>query len=86
MKRTIAIFMAALTLTTMLTACGASMGIDTGRGNGNVSTTPNGTVNGGTYDNTMPGNYGRNMMPRSYSRNDMTGTNPSSGTGMTGGR
>ena len=47
MTRMIAILLAALMLTGVLTACSGSLGMDDGRAYGNVSTTPNGTVNGG---------------------------------------
>ena len=43
MKRTIAILLAALMLTGVLTACSGSVGMDDGYAYGNVSTTPNGT-------------------------------------------
>ena len=79
MKRAIAIIMTALMLTGVLTACGASMSMDTGRGYGNVSTTPNGNVNGGEN------NYGGSGMTGSYGGNNTTGGMSRGGSGMTGG-
>lgn len=98
MKRMIAFLMAAMMLTGVLTACSGSMSMDDGRAYGNVSTTPNGRVNGGGYEsgsNGMTGN-GSGMFGGS-SNGGMTGNgnstgggmfggNASSGTGMTGGR
>lgn len=74
MKRMIAILLAALMLTGMLTACSGSVGMDDGYAYGNVSTTPNGTVNG--TNRTYGGNYSRGSAP---------GTTRT-GTGMSGGR
>jgi len=88
MKRIIAIFMAALMLTGVLTACSGTVGMDEGRSYGNVSTTPNGNVNGyGPYDH---GNGGANnyngSTGRQNSSNGQYGSSYNSGTGMTGGR
>lgn len=90
MKRTIAILLAALMLTGMLTACSGTVGMEDGRAYGNVSTTPDGTVNGtnrGSYDGRN-GSYGSSS---SYGSYDGYGygygnSSRSSGTGMTGGR
>ena len=96
MKRMIAILLAALMLTTVLTACSGTVGMDDGRAYGNVSTTPNGTVNGGegygngyqSYDSGNYRNSGSNGSYGSYSNGyGGYGSNSSgSGTGMTGGR
>lgn len=80
MKRTIAILLAALMLTGVLTACSGSVGMDDGYAYGNVSTTPNGTING--TNRAYNGSY------NGYSSNGsgtMTG-NSRTGTGMSGGR
>lgn len=83
MKRMIAIFMAALMLTGVLTACGASVDMGTDRGSGTVSTTPDGTVNGGSGMNGNSGMFGGNGMS---GRSDMNGRNSmTGGTGMAGG-
>ena len=52
MKRMIAILLAVLTMTAVLAACGSDGVTD----NGNVSTTPNGTVNGTNGTNGTNGN------------------------------
>ena len=88
MKRIIAIFMAALMLTGVLTACSGTVGMDDGRSYGNVSTTTNGNENGyGPYDHGDGG--ANNYNGSSGSRNSSYGQYGSpyhSGTGMTGGR
>ena len=102
MKRTIAILLAALMLTGVLTACSGTVGMGDGQAYGNVSTTPNGNVNGsGQYDNGYSGNsyYGNTGRQGSGSTqhggsngsansgSGMTGSSSyNSGTGMTGGR
>ena len=86
MKRTIAVLMAVMMLVSILTACSGSVGMDDGRAYGNVSTTPNGRVNGGGYSNDMNGapgtysGYGNNMTGGNFGANNATGR------GMTGGR
>ena len=68
MKRMIAFLMAAMMLTGVLTACSGSMSMDDGRAYGNVSTTPNGRVNGGTgYDNGDGTYYNANFEDHSES-------------------
>lgn len=74
MKRMIAILLAALMLTSVLTACSGSVGMDDGYAYGNVSTSPNGTVNG---TNRSHGSR--------YNRGRTPGT-PRTGTGMSGGQ
>ena len=102
MKRTIAILLAALMLTGVLTACSGTVGMGDGQAYGNVSTTPNGNVNGsGQYDNGYSGNsYYGNMGRQGSGSTQRGGSNGSansgsgmtgsssynSGTGMTGGR
>ena len=102
MKRTIAILLAALMLTGVLTACSGTVGMGDGQAYGNVSTTPNGNVNGsGQYDNGYSGNsyYGNTGRQGSGSTqrggsngsansgSGMSGSSSyNSGTGMTGGR
>lgn len=97
MKRMIAVLMAAMMLTGVLTACSGSMSMDDGRAYGNVSTTPNGRVNGGGYESGnggMTGNgsgmFGSNNGGMTGNGNStgggMFGGNANSGTGMTGGR
>ena len=93
MKRMIAILLAALMLTGMLTACSGTVGMGDGQAYGNVSTTPNGNVNGsGQYDNGYSGNgysgngysgngYSGNMGGQSSGRAQRGGSN---GSGMTG--
>ena len=92
MKRMIAILLAALMITGVLTACSGSVGMDDGRAYGNVSTTPNGTVIGsGQYGNGYQNdswNTGRND---SYTYGNGSGNTggtyrSGTGTGMTGGR
>ena len=91
MKRTIAILLAALMLTGILTACSGTVGMDDGRAYGNVSTTPNGTVNGGSYG--YDGNDGYPYAGGSYGSNGYqsggnsyrNGSRGNTGTGMTGG-
>ena len=84
MKRMIAFLMAAMMLTGVLTACSGTVGMGDGRAYGNVSTTPNGRVNGGDYNETYRNNYYSNNRSNydNYSGNSAYG----SGTGMTGGR
>ena len=93
MKRMIAILMAVMMLTGVLTACSGTIGMDDGRAYGNVSTTPDGRVNGGGYENKtyngdtnriMGGTYGSNA--NNGGMNGAFGANGNSGTGMTGGR
>ena len=100
MKRMIAVLMAVMMLTGVLTACSGSIGMDDGRAYGNVSTTPDGRVNGGGYESGygsngsgMTGNggmFGGNNGGMTGNGNStgggMFGGNASSGTGMTGGR
>ncbi len=95
MKRMIAFLMAAMMLTGVLTACSGSMSMDDGRAYGNVSTTPNGRVNGGGYESGSTGMTGSGMFGSSNnggmtgngnSTGGMFGGNANSGTGMTGGR
>ena len=91
MKRTIAILLAALMLTGVLTACSGTVGMGDGQAYGNVSTTPNGNVNGsGQYDYGYSGNMGGQNSGRAQrggSGSGMTGGGSyNSGTGMTGGR
>lgn len=88
MKRTIAILMAVLMLATLFTACSGTLGMDDGRAYGNVSTTPNGYVNGGEYSD-YSGNRNNGYANNSYRNNSAYGNNYGSnnaGTGMTGGR
>lgn len=54
MKRLIAILLAVMLMSFVLTACSGTANYDNGLGYGNVSTTPNGRVNGGE------GYYGQN--------------------------
>ena len=97
MKRMIAVLMATMMLTGILTACSGSIGMDDGRAYGNVSTTPDGRVNGGGYDSgsnnggmTGNGMFGGStdggMTGNGNSTGGMFGGNANSGTGMTGGR
>ncbi len=101
MKRTIAILMAVLMLTALFTACSGTLGMGDGRAYGNVSTTPNGYVNGGENSgyygsgwnngSAGSGSYGGSNSGRdSYgSYNGSSSGNSGSsnaGTGMTGGR
>lgn len=94
MKRMIAILLAVMMLTGVLTACSGTVGMDDGQAYGNVSTTPNGRVNGGAnqygsyyggYGNNNSGSYdgyNGNGNTGSYGQSNGTG----SGTGMVGGR
>lgn len=82
MKRLIAVLMAAMMFTGVLTACSGTVGMDDGRAYGNVSTTPDGRVNGRGYESGYNGNYGG--MTGNYNNGMFGGSN--SGTGMTGGR
>jgi len=73
MKRMIAILLAVLTTAALLTGC-------SGRNDGNVSTTPDGTVNGSNPTTTVPGHSsgttgsdGSNVNPAD--QNDATGSN-----------
>ena len=99
MKRMIAVLLATLMLTGVLTACSGTVGMDDGQAYGNVSTTPNGRVNGGDNAGGMTGNYNRGTTGNSgsgmsgmngnggmFGGNGMTGNGGNSGTGMTGGR
>ena len=91
MKRTIAILMAVLMLTALFTACSGTLGMDDGRAYGNVSTTPNGYVNGGENNGNYGGTWNNGSTDRgSYSSNgssNFSNSNSSNaGTGMTGGR
>lgn len=94
MKRTIAILMAVLMLTALCTACSGTLGMGDGRAYGNVSTTPNGYVNGGDgygyYGGNQNSNSGTNGSRNGYSHGSAYGNNDSyrsnAGTGMTGGR
>ena len=97
MKRMIAVLMATMMLTGILTACSGSIGMDDGRAYGNVSTTPDGRVNGGGYESgsnnggmTGNGMFGGStdggMTGNGNSTGGMFGGNANSGTGMTGGR
>ena len=98
MKRMIAVLMATMMLTGILTACSGSIGMDDGRAYGNVSTTPDGRVNGGGYDSgSNNGGMTGNGMFGGSTDGGMTGNgnstgggmfggNANSGTGMTGGR
>ncbi len=101
MKRTIAILMAVLMLTALFTACSGTLGMGDGRAYGNVSTTPNGYVNGGensgyyggSWNNGSAGSgsYGGGNSGNSGSSNSGNSGSGSSGsssagTGMTGGR
>ena len=92
MKRMIAVLMATMMLTGILTACSGSIGMDDGRAYGNVSTTPDGRVNGGGYESGsnnggMTGNGG-GMFGNgtdSGASSGMTGNGNSTGGGMFGG-
>ena len=98
MKRMIAVLMATMMLTGILTACSGSIGMDDGRAYGNVSTTPDGRVNGGGYESgSNNGGMTGNGMFGGSTDGGMTGNgnstgggmfggNANSGTGMTGGR
>lgn len=89
MKRMIAFLMAVLMLTGILTACSGTVGMGDGRAYGNVSTTPDGRVNGRGNNGGTFGMYGNNGYGYNND-NGMTGSNfganGNSGTGMTGGR
>lgn len=100
MKRMIAVLMAAMMLTGVLTACSGTVGMGDGQAYGNVSTTPNGRVNGGGYEsgsNGMTGNgsgmFGSNNGGMSGGSNGgmtgnngvMSGNGNGSGSGMFGG-
>lgn len=98
MKRMIAVLLATLMLTGILTACSGTVGMGDGQAYGNVSTTPDGRVNGGDNAGGMTGNYnrgttgnmgnnGRGMTGNGGMTNNggMFGSG-NSGTGMTGGR
>ena len=96
MKRTIAILLAALMLTGILSACSGTVGMEDGRAYGNVSTTPDGTVNGTNRNGSYGGgSYGSNSNGYGAyggynggygSYNGGYNGSTSSGTGMTGGR
>lgn len=83
MKRTIAILLAALMLTGVLTACSGTVGMDDRRAYGNVSTTPNGSVNGGAYGGSHSG-----RSSAGYQRGGIYGSDSAygAGTGMVGDR
>ena len=93
MKRVIAILLAVMMLTGVLTACSGTAYYDDGYGYGNVSTTPDGRVNGtngrtnGSYSWNGTGNYTGTNNSGTYT-GTYTGTNGSSntGTGMVGSR
>lgn len=94
MKRTIAILMAVLMLTALLTACSGTLGMGNGRAYGDVSTTPNGYVNGGTnssyyggsWNNGSAGGYGSYGSGNSGNTGSGNSGSSNAGTGMTGGR
>ena len=93
MKRMIAILLAVLMLTGILTACSGTLGMSDGRAYGNVSTSPNGTVNGGSsYNNNTAQqynskDYANNRSSRSYQDNAYPfEAKSNSGTGVVGGR
>ena len=86
MKRMIAVLMAAMMFTGVLTACSGTVGMDDGRAYGNVSTTPDGRVNGRGYESGYNGNYGGMTGNGNTTGGGMFGGNANSGTGMTGGR
>lgn len=72
MKRMIAILLAVLALTGILTGCSGTAYYDDGMGYGNVSTTPNGRVNGGASNAPMGGIFedgGRGNYGGTYGRN-----------------
>ena len=83
MKRMIAVLLATLMLTGILTACSGTVGMGDGQAYGNVSTTPNGRVNGGDNAGGMTGNYNAGGMTGNYNRGT-TGNNGRGMTGMTG--
>ena len=85
MKKAIAIIMAVFMLTGLFTACSGTVGMDDGRAYGNVSTTPNGRVNGGDYNDNYRNNSTYNTNRNSYQNYDSNSVY-GSGTGMTGGR
>ena len=91
MKRTIAILMAVLMLTVLFTACSGTLGMDDGKAYGNVSTTPNGYVNGGENNGYYGGTWnngstGRDSYSSNGSNNYSNSNGSNAGTGMTGGR
>lgn len=90
MKRTIAILMAVLMLTALFTACSGTLGMGDGRAYGNVSTTPNGYVNGGDgygyYGSSRNSNSDTNSSRGDYAYGNGDSYRSSAGTGMTGGR
>ena len=87
MKRMIAVLMATLMLTGVLTACSGTVGMGDGRAYGNVSTTPDGRVNGRGYENGTYNNGGYSGgMTGNGAMGGAFGANGNSGTGMTGGR
>ena len=77
MKRMIAILLAVLTMTVVLAAC-SNDGVS---GNGNVSTTPNGTVNGS--NGSVTDNYGTGANGNGNSNGDNNGVNGNNGTATT---
>lgn len=88
MKRTIAILLSTLMLTAALTACSGTVGLDDRRAYGNVSTTPNGTVNGGSYSYAGRGRTDSYRNGAGYQNGGVYGTDPiyGGGTGMAGDR
>ena len=93
MKRMIAILLAVMMLTAVFTACSSTIGYEDGMAYGNVSTTPDGRVNGGERGSSSTGsgifgNGGRGNYGGSYN-GGMGGTtgrgmggNGSTGSGM----
>ena len=87
MKRMVAILLAALMLTGVLTACSGSVGMDDGRAYGNVSTTPNGTVNGsGQYNSGYQGSNWSSGSQNGSGSHSGSYHGSGSGTGMAGSR
>lgn len=101
MKRLIAILLAVMLMSCVFTACSSTVGYDDGMGYGNVSTTPNGRVNGGeSYNGQNGGMFGTDGMFSNNNTNGGRGNyggsynggngsyngNYSNGSGMTGGR
>ena len=88
MKRTIAILLAAMVLTGALTACSGTVGMDDRGAYGNVSTTPDGRVNGSNRTSGQYGSYGYGSQNGSYGYGGQNGSygSGSSGTGMAGGQ
>lgn len=78
MKRMIAVLLSVMILAGVLTACSGTAYYDDGYGYGNVSTTPNGTVNG--TNGYGAGGYGSN----GYGANGAGYANGRSGYGTNG--